>query len=108
MKNILPILGLTIISIFPNVVSLAQNNAPSTFSGNSKHNTLPNKADANWLSGAEQYLTESEYYFKQIPGDIFVTANRKQKTGFSINKNKLTAEPIQFSSPTKTSSWSTS
>jgi hypothetical protein len=108
MKHFIPILGLTLISIFPNAVSLAQNNATRAFSGNSKHNTLPNKADANWLSGAEQYLTESEYYFKQMPGDIFVTANRKQKTGFSINKNKLTATPIQFSSPTNTSLWNTS
>jgi hypothetical protein len=107
MKNFLPILGLTIISIFPYTVSLAQDNTQMTL-GNPKHNTLPNKADANWINNAEQYLIESEYYFKQMPGNVFATANRKQKTGFSIKKNKLTVQQIQFNSSTNTSSWNTS
>jgi hypothetical protein len=106
MKNFIRIPGLMLICIFLTTVSFAQK-TQATLTKNPKHNTLPDKADAEWINNAEQYLTESEYFFKQMPEHSFVTANRKQKTGFSIEKNKLTAQPIQFETSANPS-WSTS
>jgi hypothetical protein len=106
MKNFILTLGFILISIFLNVVSQAQDHQQIILSDNSTQNKLSKGTDANWMNAAEKYLSESEYYFQQEPGNIFVTTNRKQRTGFSIAGNKLTIQPIQFSSSSP--SWNTS
>lgn len=63
-----------------------------------KQNNLPDKAEANWLANAQNYLSESEYYFKKLPDNIFATINRAQRIGFFIDANKLTVKPIQLNS----------
>jgi hypothetical protein len=105
MKNFLPILGVFIISFFSKE-SLAQDQTKAVPESNVSKNKLSDKADADWINGAERYLRESEYYFQKKTADVFVAANRKQQTGFSVTGNKLSLQPIQFNS--SASSWKTS
>lgn len=106
MKKSLPILGLIIISVLFYEVSQAQDHTQTISASNPAHSKLSKEADPNWINGAEKYLSESEYYFQQREGNIFAAINRKQKTGFSVEGNKLEVNPIRFNSAFP--SWKTS
>ncbi|HTB53550.1 MAG TPA: T9SS type A sorting domain-containing protein [Ferruginibacter sp.] len=105
MKNFLLISGLILVSIFFGKGSKAQIKANTNLSANSGHRSLHDKAGTNWMADAEKYLNGCEYYFQPVQGNVFGTANRKQKTGFFIEGNKLTAKPIQFSNASSALSW---
>ncbi|MDQ2719594.1 MAG: T9SS type A sorting domain-containing protein [Bacteroidota bacterium] len=68
-------------------------------------NSVSDGTDAKWLSDAQKYLSESEYYIRKIPENVYATVNRAQKIGFFINGNKLTTTPIQSNSGAKNQSW---
>jgi VCBS repeat-containing protein len=53
----------------------------------------------DWLSKAQFYIEKSEYFFQpsQNRNNIFFVANRKQRTGFTVNESGFTASPIRYS-----------
>jgi hypothetical protein len=56
-----------------------------------------NTGGQQWQSIAEQYISETEYYFKKdgnIP--VFYAANREQKLGFSITETGYKISPAVF------------
>ncbi|MEO6541904.1 MAG: T9SS type A sorting domain-containing protein [Ferruginibacter sp.] len=65
--------------------------------------TIPGKpvnnktVDQQWQSKAEQYIAETEYYFKKDGNSpVFYAANRAQRLGFSINELGYKISPEVF------------
>jgi len=53
--------------------------------------------DQQWQTKAEQYITETEYYFKKDGNNpVFYAANREQRFGFSINESGYKISPEVF------------
>jgi hypothetical protein len=54
-------------------------------------------ADQQWQAKAEQYIAETEYYFKKDGNNpVFYAANRAQRLGFSINELGYKISPEVF------------
>jgi len=68
--------------------------APKAING--KKNAISN-VDQQWQSIAEQYIAETEYYFKKDGNaPVFYAANRQQKLGFSITETGYKISPEAF------------
>ncbi|HMG82453.1 MAG TPA: T9SS type A sorting domain-containing protein [Ferruginibacter sp.] len=106
MKNFLPMFGLILGSIFYPIISPAQGHTQTITITNSGRNKLSDKAGANWIIEAEKYLSESEYYFQQRPGNLFASINRKQQTDFLVTAGKFTTQSIALNKLSP--SWNTS
>jgi len=62
--------------------------------------------DQQWQSRAGQYITESEYHFKEAAEDAeFYAANRKQQLGFSVNALGYTTSPAAFTGKSNAANW---
>jgi hypothetical protein len=72
-----------------------------------KHSSLRISAgDQQWQSRAGQYITESEYHFKEAL-DIaeFYAANRKQQLGFTVNALGYKTSPAAFVGKDNAANW---
>src|SRR5258708_2533668 len=69
-----------------------------TFPGNQPVNkNLKNAVTDDWQSRAESYITASEYFFnKNADNNHDSVANKKQRTGFSVNNSGFTVSPLNF------------
>jgi len=55
---------------------------------------LPKAATTDWISAAQEKITRTAYYFKEMDGSFAVT-NGKQQTFFVIDANSVSTQPLQ-------------
>jgi len=72
-----------------------------------KHRSVQIAApDQQWQSRAGQYITESEYHFKEGADDAaFYAANRKQQLGFLVNALGYITSPAAFIGKDNPANW---
>ena len=63
-----------------------------------KPNHTSNGIDKDWLRSAQEFITESEYDFKNYASSSldYYAANRKQKTGFTFSQSGYSVSAIEF------------
>jgi len=72
-----------------------------------KHRSVTIAApDQQWQTRAGQYITESEYHFKEgVDEGEFYAANRKQQLGFSVNALGYKTSPAAFIGKDNKANW---